>query len=69
MGRARPLHDRERRVLRLASEGMASAASASTLGLSEGTARNYLSDAISKLGAPNLGGGGTDRAEKGMALA
>jgi two-component system response regulator DesR len=48
-----PLHDRERRVLRLASEGMAGAAIASTLGLSEGTVRNYLSDAISKLGATN----------------
>ena len=48
-----PLHDRERRVLRLASEGMASAAIATTLGLSEGTVRNYLSDAISKLGAAN----------------
>jgi len=48
-----PLHDRERRVLRLASEGMASAAIASSLGLSEGTVRNYLSDAISKLGAAN----------------
>jgi len=48
-----PLHDRERRVLRLASEGMPSAAIATTLGLSEGTVRNYLSDAISKLGAAN----------------
>ena len=48
-----PLHDRERRVLRLASEGMASAAIAAALNLSEGTVRNYLSDAISKLGAAN----------------
>jgi two-component system, NarL family, response regulator DesR len=40
-------------VLRLASEGMASAAIASALNLSEGTVRNYLSDAISKLGAAN----------------
>ena len=48
-----PLHDRERRVLRLASEGMAGAAIAQALGLSEGTVRNYLSDAISKLGAAN----------------
>ncbi len=48
-----PLTDRERRVLRLAAEGMASAAIASALGLSEGTVRNYLSDAISKLGAAN----------------
>ena len=48
-----PLTDRERRVLRLAADGMATAAIAATLGLSEGTVRNYLSDAISKLGAAN----------------
>lgn len=48
-----PLTDRERRVLRLAAEGMASAAIATALGLSEGTVRNYLSEAISKLGAAN----------------
>lgn len=48
-----PLQDRERRVLRLASEGLTGAAIAGALGLSEGTVRNYLSDAISKLGAAN----------------
>jgi two-component system response regulator DesR len=48
-----PLNERERRVLRLAAEGKASAAIAATLGLSEGTVRNYLSEAISKLGAAN----------------
>lgn len=48
-----PLTDRERRVLRLAGEGMAGAAIAAQLGLSEGTVRNYLSDAIAKLGAVN----------------
>ena len=48
-----PLSDRERRVLRLAAEGMAGSAIAATLGLSEGTVRNYLSEAISKLGASN----------------
>jgi two-component system, NarL family, response regulator DesR len=48
-----PLNDRERQVLRLASEGTATGAIASSLGLSEGTVRNYLSDAISKLGASN----------------
>jgi two-component system response regulator DesR len=48
-----PLSDRERRVLRLAAEGMAGAAIADALGLSEGTVRNYLSEAISKLGAAN----------------
>ena len=48
-----PLSDRERQVLRLAGEGATSAAIAARLGLSEGTVRNYLSDAIAKLGAAN----------------
>lgn len=48
-----PLTDRERQVLRLAGEGLASSDIASDLGLSEGTVRNYLSEAISKLGAGN----------------
>jgi two-component system response regulator DesR len=48
-----PLSDRERRVLRLASEGIATSAIAGELGLSAGTVRNYLSDAIAKLGAEN----------------
>ncbi len=48
-----PLNDRERQVLRLASEGKAGAAIAAALGLSQGTVRNYLSDAIAKLGAAN----------------
>ena len=48
-----PLTDRERRVLRLAAEGKPGAAIAAALGLSEGTVRNYLSDAIAKLGAAN----------------
>lgn len=48
-----PLSDRERQVLRLAAEGMASSAIATSLGLSDGTVRNYLSDAIAKLGASN----------------
>jgi len=48
-----PLTERERQVLRLAGEGMASADIATELGLSEGTVRNYLSEAISKLGASN----------------
>jgi two-component system response regulator DesR len=48
-----PLSDRERRVLRLAAEGLSSAAIATQLGLSDGTVRNYLSDAILKLGAAN----------------
>lgn len=48
-----PLTDRERQVLREAGEGASSAAIAARLGLSEGTVRNYLSDAIAKLGAAN----------------
>jgi two-component system response regulator DesR len=48
-----PLTDRERQVLRMAGEGQTSADIASTLHLSEGTVRNYLSEAISKLGAGN----------------
>ena len=50
---ADPLTDRERQVLRYAGEGMASIDIASKLNLSEGTVRNYLSEAISKLGAAN----------------
>jgi len=48
-----PLTDRERQVLRMAGEGQTSADIASELNLSEGTVRNYLSEAITKLGAGN----------------
>ena len=48
-----PLSDRERQVLRSAEEGQTSADIAATLGLSEGTVRNYLSEDISKLGVGN----------------
>ena len=48
-----PLTDRERQVLRLAGEGQATGDIAESLHLSEGTVRNYLSEAISKLGAQN----------------
>lgn len=48
-----PLSDRERQVLRLAAEGVTGAAIAARLFLSEGTVRNYLSSAISKLGTAN----------------
>jgi len=48
-----PLSDRERQVLRSAEEGQTSADIAAKLGLSEGTVRNYLSEAISKLGVEN----------------
>ncbi len=52
-GEADPLTDRERQVLRLAGEGQSSGDIATELRLSEGTVRNYLSEAISKLGASN----------------
>ena len=52
-GEVDPLTDRERQVLRLAGEGSSSAEIASALSLSEGTVRNYLSEAINKLGAAN----------------
>jgi len=48
-----PLTERERQVLRLAGEGMPTAGVAARLHLSEGTVRNYLSEAIGKLGAAN----------------
>jgi two-component system response regulator DesR len=48
-----PLTDRERQVLRLAAEGSTGMEIAAALRLSEGTVRNYLSEAISKLGAGN----------------
>ena len=48
-----PLTERERQVLRLAGEGRASSDIARQVHLSEGTVRNYLSEAISKLGAAN----------------
>ena len=48
-----PLTAREIDVLRAASTGASVAAIARTLHLSEGTVRNYLSSAISKLGEAN----------------
>ena len=52
-GEVDPLSDRERHVLRLAGEGRSSGEIATALHLAEGTVRNYLSEAISKLGASN----------------
>lgn len=48
-----PLTDRERQILQRAGDGRSSAEIAADLRLSEGTVRNYLSEAISKLGASN----------------
>jgi two-component system response regulator DesR len=50
---ADPLSERERQVLRLAGEGKTSGEIAKLVHLSEGTVRNYLSEAISKLNAGN----------------
>ena len=46
-----PLTDRERQVLQAAEDGAGTGTIAAALGLSEGTVRNYLSEAISKLEA------------------
>ncbi|MFC4811122.1 response regulator transcription factor [Paenibacillus sp. GCM10023250] len=48
-----PLSEREREVLRLASEGLSAGDIAGRLYLSAGTVRNYLSEAIQKLEAKN----------------
>ena len=50
---ADPLNDRERHVLRLAGEGQSATDIAAQLNLSHGTVRNYLSEAIGKLGVTN----------------
>ncbi len=52
-GAGDPLTDRERQVLRRAADGTSTAEIARELHLSDGTVRNYLSEAISKLGAGN----------------
>ncbi len=48
-----PLSDKERKALKLAEEGKTTADISKLLFLSEGTVRNYLSEAISKLNATN----------------
>ena len=48
-----PLTDRERQILQRAGDGRSSSEIATELHLSEGTVRNYLSEAIAKLGASN----------------
>lgn len=53
VGEPDPLSDKERKALRLASEGLKTRDIAERLFLSEGTVRNYLSEAISKLDAVN----------------
>lgn len=48
-----PLSEKERKALKLASDGLKTKEIASQLFLSEGTIRNYLSESIAKLGATN----------------
>ncbi len=48
-----PLTERERQILQRAGEGRTSNEISGELRLSEGTVRNYLSEAINKLGATN----------------
>ncbi|WP_353944557.1 response regulator transcription factor [Streptomyces sp. HUAS MG91] len=50
---ANPLTDREREILRAASDGRTNAELARSLHLSQGTVRNYLSTAIQKLAVRN----------------
>ncbi|WP_165725646.1 response regulator transcription factor [Pseudoalteromonas sp. SA25] len=50
---ADPLTDKERKALKLASDGLKTSDIAKQLFISEGTTRNYLSDAIAKLNATN----------------
>ena len=52
-GDADPLNERERQVLRLAGGGATAPDIARQLHLSQGTVRNYLSEAIGKLGVSN----------------
>ncbi len=48
-----PLTDRERQALRLSADGLTNSQIAEYLKLNEGTVRNYISEAISKLDANN----------------
>ncbi len=52
-GEPDPLSERERVCLRLAGQGQTGPEIAEALGLSVGTVRNYLSEAMGKLGAGN----------------
>ena len=48
-----PLSNKERKAIKLAGDGLTTSEISQTLFLSEGTVRNYLSEAISKLNAVN----------------
>ena len=53
VGEQDPLTEKERQALRLAAEGVSTVGIAQRLFIAEGTARNYLSSAIAKLGVSN----------------
>ena len=53
VGESDPLNEKERKALKLAGEGRSTSDIAATLFIAEGTVRNYLSEAISKLHATN----------------
>lgn len=53
LGTHDPLTDKERMALRLAADGKSTADIAKALFVADGTARNYLSEAMSKLNASN----------------
>jgi two-component system response regulator DesR len=53
LGQQDPLTNKERQALRLAGQGLSTQAIAEQLFIAEGTARNYLSEAINKLHASN----------------
>ncbi|HEY7771830.1 MAG TPA: response regulator transcription factor [Marinagarivorans sp.] len=60
-----PLTDKERQALKLAQQGLNTAAIGKKMCLSQGTVRNYLSEAISKLQANNRIDAARIAAEKG----
>lgn len=60
-----PLTERERQALRLAEEGLSTAAIAKRLCLSEGTVRNYLSECMTKLYASSRSQAARVAREKG----
>lgn len=60
------LTDRERQVLRLAGDGMPNREIADRLHLAEGTVRNYLSAAMTKLHARNRTEAATTARERGL---
>jgi two-component system, NarL family, response regulator DesR len=64
-GEPDPLTARERQILRLVERGKATAAIADALALTEGTVRNYLSQAMTKLDAQTRSEAATKARDKG----